>query len=361
MWSVVALACGCGESESDLADAGTAVIASDGSPGGTGDASGALEGGGITSTFDGGGQGDRDAAVVAAGDSGSLPAAEGGTGAVDGSPGNVDSSRGAPDAGASSDAGSEPVKSAGCGTSGGPTSHTSTINVGGTERTYILRVPLDYDANRPYRLILSYHPLGGTAQQIASGNYYGLWSMANGSTIFAAPQGIDNAWRDSGRSATSGGQDIAFTKAMIDELTNKLCIDRSRIFAEGFSMGGSMSYAVACAMGDVVRAVVAHSGGPMSGCVRHDKPVAYFMTHGTQDTVCTYPEFGVPQINDFAKVNGCVPREMPTPSASAHACADFSDCMPGYPARACIFVGGHTPSAPGNWVPSESWKFIAQF
>jgi poly(3-hydroxybutyrate) depolymerase len=253
------------------------------------------------------------------------------------------------------------VKSAGCGSTMALESDTYTIEVGGTERSYILRVPDSYDANHPYRLILSYHPLGGTAQMIASGNYYGLWSMSNGSTIFAAPQGIDNAWRDTGRTRMAGGDDIEFTRALIDELTSKLCIDRSRIFAEGFSMGGSMSYAVACAMGEVVRGVVAHSGGPMSGCVEHDTPVAYFMTHGTQDSVCTYPEYGVPQIDDFANVNGCMPADMPTPNGNAPACVDFSGCMPGYPARACIFIGGHTPSPSGGWVPTESWEFISQF
>jgi len=210
-------------------------------------------------------------------------------------------------------------------------------------------------------LILAYHWLNGTAQNVASGNYYGLLSPSAGSTIFAAPQGIGNAWRDSGRTSTTGGEDINFTKALLDELTSKLCIDKSRIFAEGFSMGGSMSYAVACAMGDVVRGVVAHSGGPMSGCVQHTKPVPYFMTHGTEDRVCTYPAYGVPQINDFAKVNGCMSQAMPTPSGTGHACVDFPGCMPGYPARACIFVGDHTPSPPGNWVPGETWKFISQF
>jgi hypothetical protein len=185
--------------------------------------------------------------------------------------------------------------------------------------------------------------------------------MAAGSTIFAAPQGINNAWPDTGRSRTMGGQDIAFTKALVDELTGKLCVDRSRMFAEGFSMGGSMSYAIACALPELVRAVVVHSGGPMSGCVQHTKPVPYFMTHGTTDNVCTYPDYGVPQINEFAMLNGCMPHAMPTPSGTTPACVDFMGCMPSSPTRACIFVGGHTPSPSGNWVPKESWQFIAQF
>lgn len=286
-------------------------------------------------------------------------ASSGGRGGTSGAPGGAGNAgisgqpSGAPNAASS--------PSSGCGSTSALKSSTYMIDVGGTSRTYILKVPDNYDANRPYRLILSYHPLGGTAQSIASGNYYGLWSMSNGSTIFAAPQGINNRWSDAGNTRTAGGEDINFTKALVDELTSKLCIDKSRIFAEGFSMGGSMSYAIACAMGDVVRGVVAHSGGPMSGCVQHSKPVAYFMTHGTQDSVCTYPQYGVPQINDFATVNGCMPQSMPTPSGTTPACVDFPGCMPGYPTRACIFVGDHTPSPTGNWVPKESWTFISQF
>ncbi len=359
---------------------GSFALACDDSEADSNTGSGPSEIGG--STADGGGFASIDAAVLASfdatvvgsADSGSMGgrASDTGTSRVDdggvrrpGAEGGI--TGGSAEAGVSAgDGGSSvadggAVQSAGCGSSMGPKSDTYTISVGGMNRSYILRVPENYDPNRPYRLILSYHPLGGTAQQIASGNYYGLWSMSNGSTIFAAPQGIGNGWSDTGRSRTMGGQDINFTKALVDELTSKLCIDRSRIFAEGFSMGGSMSYAIACALPDLVRGVVAHSGGPMSGCVQHNKPVAYFMTHGTSDDVCTYPEYGVPQVNDLAMVNGCVRRDMPTPSGTTPACVDFESCMPGYPTRACIFVGEHTPTPSGNWVPKESWQFISQF
>jgi poly(3-hydroxybutyrate) depolymerase len=248
-------------------------------------------------------------------------------------------------------------------------SGTATIDVGGMSRQYTIKVPDNYDANHAYRLIFSFHWLNGTMQNVANGSgtakaYYGLWGLANGSTIFVAPQGINNGWSDSGRSTTTGGQDIAFTKALYDKITSSLCIDTTRVFAEGFSMGGSMSYALACALPDLFRAVAVHSGGPMTGCVQHSKPVAYFMTHGINDGVCTYPRYGVPQLNDFAKVNGCMSATLPTPSSAQASCIDFSGCMPGFPARGCTFVGDHTPSPPnvnGTWVPAETWKFLSQF
>ena len=134
-------------------------------------------------------------------------------------------------------------------------------------------------------------------------------------------------------------------KALVPQLESTLCIDTARVMAEGFSMGGSMSYAVACAMPDVFRAVAVHSGGPMSGCVTHNKPVAYFMTHGEQDGTCTYPSYGVPELKDFSMVDGCMWPNLatstglpaPTGATGTHECVDFAACMSGYPVRSCIF------------------------
>jgi len=268
--------------------------------------------------------------------------------------------------------GSGATKSAGCGAASWPTTKTGlTISVSGSSRGYNLRVPDNYDTNHPYRMILAFHWLNGTASDVTNGNnwatgkpYFGLWDLAGGSTIFVAPQGIGNGW------SNSNGSDVAFAKALVAQLETQLCIDTSRIFAEGFSMGGSMSYAVACAMGDIVRAVAVHSGGPMSGCDKSQRvPVPYFMTHGTKDSVCTYPAYGVPQLADYAGLDGCTTTtaSLPTPtdgSGKTPACLDFAGCKAGYPVRSCLFVGDHTPSPGGtnsSWVPAETWKFLTQF
>jgi len=284
-------------------------------------------------------------------------------------------------------------RSAGCGKASWPASKNYTIGVAYNNQTknrsYILRIPDKYDSSHAYRLILAFHWSGGTAENVANGGgattqpFYGLWDLAGGSTIFVAPQGIDppNGWADTGgpgdphdgptNTASPGGQDIAFARALVNDLKSKLCIDTTRIFAEGFSMGGSMSYALACAMPETMRGVAVHSGGPMSGCVKLSrKPVAYFMTHGTQDGTCTYPGYGVPEVDDFAQLNGCQTMDItgtlkPTDQSGMHpACADFKGCSDGHPTRACIFVGPHTPIPGGGattWVPGETWKFIQQF
>ncbi|HLP42486.1 MAG TPA: PHB depolymerase family esterase [Fibrobacteria bacterium] len=236
---------------------------------------------------------------------------------------------------------------------------------GGQARTYNLRIPDDYDNSTAYRLVVAIHWLNGTANNVTDGNYYGLWPLANptgskSTTIFVAPQGIGNAWP---------GGNVPFITSLVDKIKSEFCIDTTRIFAEGFSMGGSMSYALACEAPDMFRAVAVHSGGPMSGCNKKNKPVAYFMTHGTRDGVCTYPGFGVPQINEFAKLNGCQAMDIPGTlkptdgSGMNPSCADFQGCDQAYPTRACIFVGDHTPNPGGSksWVPGETWKFLTRF
>jgi poly(3-hydroxybutyrate) depolymerase len=270
------------------------------------------------------------------------------------------------------------VPSDGCGkATTATTGANQTITVSSSSRTYDLKLPASYDENHPYRLIVSYHWLGGTAANVSTGSggvikpWYDLDTTAasNGTTVFVAPQGISNGW------SNTSGADVEFSRQLITQLESTICIDKARIFCEGFSMGGSMSYAMASAMPDVIRAVAVHSGGPMSGTTPgHSKPVAYFMTHGTQDTVCTWPSFGLPQLEDFAKVNGCKTPDptlsatafqaaLPQPTSTAGVCLEFTGCTAGYPTRSCLFVGPHTPS-PDNtdgWVPKETWKFFSQF
>jgi hypothetical protein len=143
-----------------------------------------------------------------------------------------------------------------------------TIQSGGVNREYILRVPDDYDNTRPYRLVLAYHWRFGTAEQVANGGlggstedpYYGLWDLAESSTIFVALEGLDAGW------VNTGGRDVAFTDAILEEVLVDLCIDTTRIFATGFSFGAAMSHALACSRPDVFRGVALYAGAQLSGC-----------------------------------------------------------------------------------------------
>ena len=246
--------------------------------------------------------------------------------------------------------GGEVRKSAGCGSMSAPKSGTYTINVGGTDRTYILDVPTNYDRNNPYKLVFAWHPRDGSAQAIATsdGGYYGLKPRANDTAIFVAGDGIDGGW------ANSGGRDVAFTKAMIDRFNSQLCIDQGRIFSMGWSFGGMFSFALGCAMGDVFRAIAPASGALISGCDEGTHPVAMWGAHGVYDNLVSI-DSGRAGRDVFLKRNHCSDTKSATDS---NGCVSYQGCDPGSPVVWCEWQGGHTFPEFGR---DEVWKFFATF
>jgi len=239
------------------------------------------------------------------------------------------------------------VASAGCGGTATVASGRFTIDVAGTPRDYIVALPQGYDATRPYRLVFTWHPGGGTAQGTAN-NYYGLQQRAANSAIFVSPEGIDNGW------ANTGGRDIAFLDAMLDRFEAELCVDQSRIFSTGFSYGGMMSYAIGCGRADVFRAIAPMSGALYSGCAQGDTPIAMLGFHGTTDTVVPIAN-GITARNTIAQRNGCQPEAMAT---QVNGCLSFQGCSAGHPVTWCEFNGGHMP-APQSAQPI--WDFFSGF
>ncbi|MEU1399503.1 cellulose binding domain-containing protein [Micromonospora zamorensis] len=254
---------------------------------------------------------------------------------------------------------------AGCGRAPTLTSGTRTIQSSGQSRTYNLRIPDGYDRNHPYRLIFGFHWLNGSANNVTSAGYYGLQPLSNNSTIFVAPQGLDAGW------ANTNGRDLTLFDDISRQIENDLCVDTTQRFALGWSYGGAMSYAVACARPTVIRAVTVLSGANLSGCNGGTQPVAYFGIHGTFDSVLNISQ-GRQLRDTFVRNNGCTaqsPRE-PSRGSLTHITTAYSGCRAGYPVQWAAFDGDHTPSpvdgsgSPNDsrtWTSGEIWRFFSQF
>ncbi|MGX7672422.1 cellulose binding domain-containing protein [Plantactinospora sp. DSM 117369] len=250
---------------------------------------------------------------------------------------------------------------AGCGRAPTLTSGTHSIQSGGKTRSFVLRVPDNYDNNRLYRLVFGFHWLGGNANSVVSQSYYGLLPLANNSTIFVAPEGLNNGW------ANSGGEDVTFTDDMIRTIENALCVDTTQLYSLGFSYGGGMSYALACARANVFRAVAIYAGGVISGCNGGTQPIAYLQAHGLSDNVLSISG-GRSMRDRFVRNNGCTAASPPEPAqgSGTHTEFHYSGCSAGHPVAWYAFDGGHTPTpqdAGSNtaWLPQETWTFFTQF
>ncbi|GLW31793.1 cellulose binding domain-containing protein [Actinoplanes regularis] len=260
---------------------------------------------------------------------------------------------------------------AGCGKAPTLASGTRTIRSGGQNRTYILRIPDGYDRTRPYKLIFAFHWLNGTANDVATGGtagatwaYYGQQRLSDNSAILVAPQGIDNGW------ANTGGRDLTLADDLTALIEGDLCVDTSQLFALGWSYGGAMSYAVACARPTVFRAVAVLSGANLSGCAGGTQPVAYLGIHGTHDSVLDI-SLGRGLRDTFVRNNGCTPQSPPEPARGSltHVVTAYTGCRAGYPVRWAAFDGDHTPepvdgststNGARTWTGGEIWNFFSQ-
>src|SRR6188768_1108838 len=305
-----------------------------------------------------------------AGAAGSLPTTGGSGGTSPGGGGGASggsSSGGQPAGGASAGTGggAGAMQSDGCGEPRTLQNGTITIPFNNASRKYILRVPDDYDNSHPYRLVFAFAESGSSAMSVATRNYFTLATLDSKNTIFVAPDAANGAgsWSKS---------DVDLTDDILAQLEGDLCIDKSRIFATGFSFGGAMSLALACQRADVFRGVAFFSGADLTGSCTGTltKPIAYYASQASQDsTGDPAPTSGRVKQAQFAAVNGCTPEPSATTFPAAgqpHKCTIYKGCSAGHPTVYCVFDGAHgwEPKDPGqsmSWNAPEAWKFITQF
>jgi poly(3-hydroxybutyrate) depolymerase len=255
------------------------------------------------------------------------------------------------------------------------------IQSGGQSRGFAMRLPDNYDKNKPYWLIFGFHWNGGNSKEVDTGGsngyisaHFGLQKLSNNGAIFVAPDGLNAGW---------GGDNLPFVDDMVKLIEDNYCVDTTRLYANGFSYGGGMSYAIACARAKVFRAVAIYEGAQLSGCEGGNDPIAYWQMAGTTDNTCTI-SMATPLRDKFAKNNGCtIPAsEPPRPNSISdpHICTDYTGCSSGHPLRWCVHPAGHgnaivdgtadlynscaTPpktcsdSCKCTWVPEDVWTFF---
>jgi predicted esterase len=260
---------------------------------------------------------------------------------------------------------------------------------GGT-RGFAMRLPDNYDPNKPYWLIFGFHWNGGNSAQVDNGGtngywwaYYGLQRESNNGAIFVAPDGLNAGW------ANSGGRDLAFVDDMVKLVEDNYCVDTTHLITSGFSYGGGMSYELACARAKTFRAAVVYEGGQLSGCDGGNDPIALWQTEGLTDTTVSL-SLATPIRDRFVKNNGCMSQNAPQPpqpppylSPGGHVCTNYTGCSPGHPLRWCVHQSGHTPgpidgtsdlynscatppkscstTCPCTWTPDDVWSWLTSF
>ncbi len=180
---------------------------------------------------------------------------------------------------------------------------SGTIVSSGETRRYLLYVPKTYDPSKATPLVISMHAaaLWPAAQmevsrwnEVADENGFIVVYPA-GTNLRGTSGSGPKIWR------VRGQLDVTFISDLIDKLEAEYNIDPTRIYADGFSLGGGMSFVVSCRLSHRVAAVGAVAAAqtlPFDWC-GDTGPVPMVAFHGTDDMV---PYQGGPSPDPFNPV-----------------------------------------------------------
>jgi polyhydroxybutyrate depolymerase len=179
----------------------------------------------------------------------------------------------------------------------GPGDYSRTITVGDRERVYHLHVPPSYDRTKPLPLVMNFHGGGGNPMQQRRDTQMDAVADKN-NFIVAYGQGTSafgkfltwNVYLSDTYATKKNVDDIGYVKAMLDDLEDLFKIDAKRVYATGYSMGGIISYALACEMSDRIAAIApvaaTMQNPPETRKAKRPVPVMHF--HGMKDDHCLF-------------------------------------------------------------------------
>jgi polyhydroxybutyrate depolymerase len=140
-----------------------------------------------------------------------------------------------------------------------PGTYRVTVEHGGRERDYIAHLPPQVASGAPLPLLLAPHGGGGRASHMDDLTH--LASIADREGFLAVyPDAIDRNWNDGrpdsgSKAAEENIDDVGFLRAVIADVSARVAVDPSRVYAAGISNGAIMSNRLACEASDVIAAV----------------------------------------------------------------------------------------------------------
>jgi polyhydroxybutyrate depolymerase len=161
----------------------------------------------------------------------------------------------------------------------------------GLEREYLLHVPQGLDRTRRAPLVVSLH--GGAmwpAAQMETSRWNRLADALGFIVVYpsaVAGRG-PRAWDADG--GPGQARDVRYISDLIDTLMVRFEIDSTRIYANGLSNGGGMTFALSCELSDRIAAfgmVAPALFLPWSGCAGRP-PAPLIVFHGTSDPAVPY-------------------------------------------------------------------------
>jgi polyhydroxybutyrate depolymerase len=265
----------------------------------------------------------------------------------------------------------EPEEPQTCSAAGSPGRSVEMVENAGVTRSFILHVPDSYTGEQPVPLVVYYHPLLTNAATAEGSSMYRELADREG-FIVAFPDGQESAAWNVGPCCTQSREvdDVGFTRALVAHVQSNYCVDKKRIYASGFSMGGGMAHYLGCEAADLFAAVAPGAFDLLAeNTCAPARPITMISFRSMSDTIVPYAGGvkqnapngfvgehtflgAVPTFERWAEIDGCTDQ----PVDEGGGCQTHKQCAEGVEVTLCTVPGGHT------WPDAErSWQTLSRF
>ena len=171
---------------------------------------------------------------------------------------------------------------------------SKTMTFEGQNRSYRIYIPASYDSAQPVPLLLAMHGLGDNATNFQATGFNQIADTANFIVVYpnALPDPLlgSSGW-NAGVNPLNNTNDVGFLNVLLDSILQQYAIDTNRIYSTGFSLGGFMTYRLACEIGDRLAAVASVAGTLPTSSIANchsGKTMPVLHLHGTNDQTIPY-------------------------------------------------------------------------
>lgn len=272
------------------------------------------------------------------------------------------------------------------------TPYRRSLELDGRSRRYILYEPTRAGGTSPRPVMIALHGHQGSVRQLVRVSRLNDAAEQHGFLV-AYPEGASwggllggswNTFNCCGYALAKHIDDVAFVRAVIEDVQQAYGSDPHRVYATGVSNGAMLAYRVACELSERIAAIAPVAGAMRPELCQPSRAVSVAIFHGTHDRYVSYhgghAELGATRsdtsveaaVSFWVQHNGCaaaptIQREGAIEHVRYGTCREGSEV-----ALYTVHGGGHAwPGGRRGWVmgsqPTKElsateamWEFFAQ-
>jgi len=263
------------------------------------------------------------------------------------------------------------------------------VVTGGQKRAYLLHVPKTIPSNRPMPLVICLHGFAEWPAHLMRLSHWNQLADEFGFlVVYPRGSGFPFRWHCMSQfdQPEEVQQDVQFISDLIDQLKTEYQIDEARIYANGLSNGGGMSFLLACRLSARIAAIGGVGGAYVTPWAEYppQRPVPAIIFHGTADPIVPFhagssgrsnvlPDIPL-WVKTLAEHNGCQTKAVSLPESGSvsgvwyrastnnadvvfYTVAGGGHTWPGGKAMPAVLVGKTTPDVDATRL---MWNFFAE-